>query len=270
MDRRSDGSNLLAQLREGLDREGIEDISTLLILGSGMSDILRAERCTPLYERSAIGVEGHDGRIVLWHASTGPLLVSLGRRHLYEGSSSWDVRRVVDVAAELGARLLVTTNAAGGLNPRLSTGDLMLITDYLGMNLARYIARQPLENSTNHERHPRREPFAVDLYDDIERRAMEQGVALLRGVYAGVTGPSYETRAEIRMLRRMGADAVGMSTIPEVIAAADNGMRTVGLSLITNVASDVAQQVLEHVHVVQESQRAERKLRTTIEGIINN
>lgn len=206
----------------------------LLTLGSGLG-ALAEEIVDPIVVPfDAIGlpgpsVPGHAGRLVAGLLEGVPVLVQQGRLHLYEGVAARDVTAAVTAAAGVGCKIFLVTNAAGGLEADLQPGDLMLLTDHL--------------NLTGHSPLVGVPPQFVDLagaYDaDLRARAHEAaavaGETLTEGVYAGLVGPAYETPAEVRMLRTLGADAVGMSTVLEVIAARALGLRAAGFSLITNV-----------------------------------
>lgn len=198
-----------------------------VVLGSGLGDLELGPASARVPYTAIPGfprpsVSGHAGRLTLH----GAVAVLRGRAHLYEGHAVEDVVRPVRVLARLGARTLVLTNAAGAVNPAFRPGDLMLIEDHLNLT-----GTNPLCGS----------PAFIDLsevYDADLRRAATRAVrGLRRGVYAAVPGPSYETPAEVRMLRRLGADAVGMSTVPEAIAARRDGMRVLGLSCLANRAA---------------------------------
>ena len=257
-----------------LRSHGVHSLDALIILGSGMSGCFLPEEYEVVADRGDSSVMGHSGRLALLGGAQDGILLALGRRHLYEGYDRDEITWIVRQAASLGARWLIVSNAAGGLNPLFRAGDVMLIDDYLAAPLGGAQALGP-------ERMPERDagpvpflsthrdgPFATALYPEIERRALQEGVPLRRGVYAGVTGPSYETRAEIRALRRMGADAVGMSTIAETAAARALGMRVTGLSLITNVLTDSARIILDHLDVVEQGKLAERNMRKAIERVM--
>lgn len=208
----------------------------LLTLGSGLGG-LADEVADPLIVPFAAAglpgptVPGHAGRLLAGELQGQPVLVQQGRVHLYEGLSARDVAACVRAAAEAGADTFIVTNAAGGLAPEMEPGDVMAISDHLNLT-----GTSPLLG-------PGREPHFLDLKDayDPELRAVAADAAadaderLVEGVYAGLTGPAYETPAEVRMLRTLGADAVGMSTVSEVIQARALGMRVAGFSLITNV-----------------------------------
>lgn len=225
-----------AHLRE---RFGERRPEVLLTLGSGLAAV--AEDLDDAEEVEVDDVPGLVGSLVPGHASRlrcgrlggRTVLAQLGRPHLYEGHDVRAVTRMVEVAAELGCSTFVVTNAAGGLDPSLDPGDIMVLDDHLNLT-----GVTPLQGVLRGGA-----PVFLDLgeaYDPGLRRqahlvAADLGFELRHGVYAGVVGPAYETPAEVRMLRTLGADAVGMSTVNEVIAAQARGMRVLGLSSITNV-----------------------------------
>lgn len=204
----------------------------LLTLGSGLGALAEEVADPVAVPFGEVGlptstVPGHEGRLLSGTLAGVPVLVQQGRVHLYEGVSPEDVAACVRAAAALGVGAFVVTNAAGGLRADMHPGDLMRITDHLNLS-----GSTPLVG-----------PAFIDMaaaYDPelgaiAEAVAGEQGEVLARGVYAGLRGPAYETPAEVSMLRILGADAVGMSTVLEVIAAREAGLRVVGFSLITNV-----------------------------------
>lgn len=201
-------------------------------------------------------VEGHRGRLVAGRVGSAPVLLMQGRVHRYEGYPASSVAFPVRVLAALGVKRLIVTNAAGGLGDGFSAGDLMLIEDHLnltgdnplvGHNDARFGPRFPDMS----EAYSRR---LTALADDVARA---RGLKLQRGVYAGLLGPSYETPAEIRMLRTLGAQAVGMSTVFEVIAASHLGLEVLGISCITNLAAGLSSQKLSHDEVKETATRVE-------------
>lgn len=207
----------------------------LLTLGSGLGELADEVARPTVVGLTELGlpaatVPGHAGRLVGGWLRDVPVLVQQGRLHLYEGHTPADVTAVVRAAAEVGVTTFVVTNAAGGIAADLAAGDLLLVRDHLNLT-----GRNPLVGAGS--------PAFVDLagaYDAELRAAAEAAAAdvgerLAEGVYAGVVGPAYETPAEVRMLRTLGADAVGMSTVLEVIAARACGLRVLGLSVITNV-----------------------------------
>lgn len=226
-----------------------------LILGSGLgafADSLTRSVSIPYadlpdFPRSS--VVGHAGKLVLgFHEGTLPVITMQGRVHYYEGYQPWQVGFPARVLCRLGIKALVVTNAAGGINTGFSVGDLMAITDHL--NLAGY---NPLVGPNDEALGPRF-PDMSHAYDpgflDVLRAAAKtEQVPLREGVYVSLSGPSYETPAEIRMLRTLGADAVGMSTVPEVIVAAHMGVKVTGISCITNLAAGISAQKLSHDEV---------------------
>lgn len=216
----------------------------VLVLGSGLGRLAdelghaHAVRYQdiPYFPQST--VEGHAGRLVFGDLEGVPLVAMQGRFHLYEGYSPEEVVRPVRVMRRLGAEILIVTNAAGGLNPGHAAGDLMAIADHIG--LPTMAGLNPLRGRNDERLGPRfpsmTAAYDADLRQLASRAAHDQGIQLHSGVYAMVAGPNYESPAELRFLRLIGADAVGMSTVPEVIAARHAGMRILAVSCITNVA----------------------------------
>ncbi len=236
-----------------------------VVLGSGLGGLVDAVpmalslpyQAIPYFPQPSIA--GHAGCLVFARVGTVAVAILQGRAHLYEGHSVDDVVRPVRVLAQLGMRLLIVTNAAGGVNAAFTAGELMLITDQLNLQ-----GVNPL-TGPNDERVGPRFPDMTTLYDPCVRdialaSAHRVGVGLQQGVYAGLPGPAYETPAEIRMLRTLGADAVGMSTVQETMAARHLGVRVGGISVITNQAAGVAPQALSHADVVACAQHANARL----------
>ncbi len=230
-----------------------------LVLGSGLGGLLdRCEAAVRLPCREIPGwpvpaVEGHAGLVVAGRLAGVPVLGLAGRPHLYEGHSPARVALPVRVAARLGADTLFVTNAAGSVRARLSPGRLLLIADHLNLMGASPLAGPPRPGEA-------RWPDLLGAYDPglralVRRAARAAGIPLAEGVYAGMLGPAYETPAEIAMLARMGADAVGMSTVPEVLAARAAGLRCVGVSCITNFAAGIGPGPLRHDEVLQTGRR---------------
>jgi purine-nucleoside phosphorylase len=192
-----------------------------------------------------------DKVVIPYHV---PAVAMQGRVHRYEGYTMAEVAFPVRVLGALGIRQLIVTNAAGGLDPELKPGDLMLITDHINL-----MGGNPLIGKNIDEFGPRF-PDMSEVYDPamreiVLRAAAERGIALREGVYAGMTGPAYETPAEIRMCRILGGDAVGMSTVPEVIVASHMGIRVLGISCITNMASGMLPRRLSHAEVIETTSR---------------
>lgn len=196
------------------------------------------------------GVEGHAGELVAGVVADLPMLILSGRAHPYEGYSHREATLLLRAVLSLGIETLVVTNAAGGLNPEYDPGDVMLITDHINLS-----GDNPL-TGPNLDRFGPRFPPMTDAYDPALRHAAleaaeRSGVSLRQGVYLMLSGPSYETRAEMRMLRTLGGDAVGMSTAHEVIVARHADVRVIGFSLITNKATDDVETGATHDEVIE-------------------
>jgi purine-nucleoside phosphorylase len=196
-----------------------------------------------------------------------PAVALQGRVHLYEGYSIAEVAFPVRVLGALGIRRLIVTNAAGGINAAFRPGDLMLITDHINLT-----GINPLVGPNLDALGPRF-PDMSEAYDAAMRGialevAKRQKIVLRQGVYLGLSGPSFETPAEIRMCRTLGADAVGMSTVPEVILANHMGIRVLGISCITNMAAGILPQKLTHEEVLATTEEAGGKFRSLLDGII--
>ncbi len=244
-----------------------------VILGSGLGDYAEALEDAvklpyseiPGFPRSTVA--GHAG---MWCCGTlhGKRVVMMqGRFHYYEGYGMKDVTLPVRVMQKIGVKTLIVTNAAGGVNLGYHPGELMVIGDMFSMT-----AQNPLIGPNLDAFGPRFPDMSCAF--DKELRALahecanEQGFALREGVYAQMTGPTYETPAEIRMLRTLGADAVGMSTVPEVIVARHGGMRVLGISCITNMAAGFLDQPLNHAEVTETANRVKGQFRSLLDGII--
>jgi purine-nucleoside phosphorylase len=195
-------------------------------------------------------IAGHAGKLIAGRIGGRDVAVMSGRAHYYEGNDLADVVRPVRTLARLGVKKLVISNAAGALTKALVPGDLMLIVDHINL-----LGANPLRGANIDELGPRFPsmsfPYDPEMLALAERIAAEQGARLKKGVYLAAQGPSYETPAEIRMMRLMGADAVGMSTVPEVIAANHCGTRVLGVSCITNLASGISDRPLSHDEVLE-------------------
>lgn len=223
-----------------------------VILGSGLSDVIdelvphASTSATIGYEEikgfGAPSVAGHRGTLTV----AGDVAVMAGRFHFYEGRPMDDVVLPVATLAELGVSTVVVTNAAGGINSAFEPGDLVLITDHINM-----MGTSPLIGPQDPAARARF-PDMTTAYDvELQERARQIDPALKSGVYAALTGPSYETPAEIRMLSRLGADLVGMSTVPEVTVARSYGVRVLGISTVTNLAAGMSGEPLDHEEVVR-------------------
>jgi purine-nucleoside phosphorylase len=234
--------------------------SVAVVLGSGLggfADELSGATAIPYDEIPGFAratVEGHAGRLVIGKVGDSPIVAQQGRFHFYEGYSLEEVTFPIRVLKLLGVRTLILTNASGALNVEFAPGSLMVITDHINL-----MGVNPL-TGPNDERFGPRFPDLTNVYSpelqDIvleEARAME--LEMRRGVYASLTGPSYETPAEIHMVRSLGADAVGMSTVPEAIVARHMDMQVVGISCITNLAAGVTDRPVDHTQVIATGER---------------
>jgi purine-nucleoside phosphorylase len=241
-----------------------------LVLGSGMGGVARGLRraCSASFADvpglGAASVEGHRGRVTLGEWVGKRVLVFEGRLHYYEGHS-WDrVVLPVRTAALLGARVLLLTNAAGGIHEALGPGSLMAIRDHIEWTRP-YCWRLPGPGGLGP---PRPSPYAARLLDLLARSAHALGTDLRQGIYAAVTGPSYETPAEIRALRACGADAVGMSTAREIQAGGEAGMECAAVSCITNRAAGLSAAPLHHQEVLAAAAAQSERLADLLEGFL--
>ena len=211
-------------------------------------------------------VEGHGGELVLGDFGGREVLMQSGRFHMYEGHSAAVAALPVRVFAELGVKTLILTNAAGAIRRTYRAGTLMLISDHLN-----FTGMNPLLGTVlpHEERFPdMSEPYDPELRRLARLVARERGVAVEEGVYAGLLGPSYETGAEVRMLERLGADAVGMSTVVEVIAARARGIRCLGISTITNAAAGTTAAKLSHAEVMEVADRVKGELGAVVAEVV--
>lgn len=211
-------------------------------------------------------VEGHGGELVVGEFGGRDVLMQSGRFHMYEGHSAAVAALPVRVFAELGVKTLILTNAAGAVRRTFRAGTLMLISDHLNLT-----GMNPLVGALlpGEERFPDlSEPYDRELRRLARDVAREAGVAVEEGVYAGLLGPSYETGAEVRMLERLGADAVGMSTVIEVIAARARGIRCLGISTITNPAAGTTAATLSHAEVMEVADRVKGELGAVVSEVV--
>jgi purine-nucleoside phosphorylase len=244
----------------------------LLVLGSGLGGLADAvERPTvlPFSEVPGLpgtGVEGHAGRWVMGDMEGSRILIQAGRFHHYEGHPAQLIGAPIRLAAQLGVEVVILTNAAGGIAPSLTPGSLMLLDDHLNLQW-----RSPLAGWLGTGvKHPPdlRSPFDDRLQAKAMELALRLGIPLTRGTYAAVLGPSYETPAEVRLLRTLGAHAVGMSTVPEVISARALGLRVVAFSLITNRAAGLEGGFLAHADVLKVGAEAGRRLEALLRSLV--
>lgn len=241
-----------------------------IVLGSGLGgfaddiDVLQSVRYAdiPGFPRST--AIGHAGRLIFGSCGDVPVAVLQGRTHLYEGYGVAEVTFPVRVLHALGVRRLVLTNAAGGLNPQLSVGDLVVIADHIDFTAARF------EFTAHGSPPPQRSPhlYEPELVDHVLKVCRGEGIAAHRGTYVAVTGPNYETRAEYRMFRALGGDVVGMSTVPEALAAADLGLEVLAVSTVTNVCNPDRLAATDGQSVVDAAARAEWRLRVVLRELL--
>jgi purine-nucleoside phosphorylase len=258
----------LAFLRERVTRAP----AAILVLGSGLGDLVEEisdpvgipYASIPGFPRST--VPGHAGRLVAGILAGVEVIAMQGRFHLYEGYPPERVAFPLRALAALGAGSVILTNAAGGLRQDWAPGDLMWIADHLNL-----MWRNPLVGPVVGG-----DPRFPDMSEPYDRRyrvlaaevALELGLVVREGVYAGVLGPSYETPAEIRMLARYGADAVGMSTVPEAIVARALGLRVLGLSVITNLAAGISPTPLDHQEVLEAGARVGPRVARLVRALL--
>jgi purine-nucleoside phosphorylase len=246
---------------------------TAIVLGSGLGDFagtLRDPVTMPYGDLPywpASRVVGHEGRLVIGNVGSTRVAALSGRAHFYEGHPLDTVVFATRVMGRIGVRRLILTNAAGGINTGFAQGALMIIDDHINM-----LGTNPLVG-LNDDRFGPRFPDMSEVYSARLRRlaadaARDKGVPVSHGVYIAVHGPSYETPAEIRFFRTIGADAVGMSTVPEAIAARHMGLEVLGISCITNMAAGVLPQPLVHDEVMQTARRVRGSFIALIEGIV--
>jgi purine-nucleoside phosphorylase len=258
-----------AALRERLDGRTPE---IAIVLGSGLgglaADVAGAVRipyrAVPGFPEPAVA--GHGGELVAGSLGGRAVLAQSGRFHMYEGHSADTCALPVRVFGALGVRTVILTNAAGGIRRTFAGGALMLIADHVNLSF-----RNPLFGPVlpGEERFPdMSDPYDGGLRALAREVARERKVALEEGVYAGLLGPSYETPSEIRMLERLGVDAVGMSTVVEVIAARARGMRCLGISTITNLAAGISPTRLSHAEVMEAAARVRGALTALVEGVV--
>jgi purine-nucleoside phosphorylase len=210
---------------------------------------------------------GHKGELVLGTSGGVPLAVMAGRVHLYEGYRPDEVVFPVRVLARLGVKVLILTNAAGSVNVNYKPGELMVISDHINL-----MGVNPLIGPNEEQLGPRffdmSDAYDPPLREIAEKACWKAGVTVRHGVYVAVSGPSYETPAEIRAFRTLGADAVGMSTVPEVIAARHLGLRVLAISCITNLAAGVSKKKLDHLEVLEVGRKAQASLNDVLGRII--
>jgi purine-nucleoside phosphorylase len=244
-----------------------------IILGTGLgglADEISVDASIPYHSLPGFPlstVESHAGRLLLGRLGKRPVVAMQGRFHRYEGYALAEVTFPVRVMRALGAQTLVVSNACGGMNPLWEPGDLVLLSDHINL-----LGDNPLIGSNDDRLGPRfpdmSDPYDAELRALTRTLAADLGIRLREGVYVAVPGPNLETRAEYRMLRAMGADVVGMSTVPEVIVASHAGMRTVGISIITDQCLPDALEPANIERIIDTAKRAEPSLTRLIARLV--
>jgi purine-nucleoside phosphorylase len=250
-------------------------VDVAMVLGSGLgeyADGLNARTVIPYQEiphMPVSGVSGHAGNLVIGRHGRLRIAAMQGRVHLYEGRTAHEVAFGVRMMAGLGATTLIVTNAAGGISPRLAAGDLMAITDQLNLTGTSVLAGDA--GAELGERFvDMTAAYDAELRRTAQRVSAGLGFELREGVYAGLMGPAYETPAEVRMLGALGADAVGMSTVLEVLAARQLGLRVLGISCITNMAAGLSNEPLNHQEVEAAAHGVRDRFESLLTGILED
>jgi purine-nucleoside phosphorylase len=256
-----------------IQRQGCERPHAGIILGTGLGGLARQIEATATIEYDRIPnfprstVTSHRGQLICGRLAGVPIVAMEGRFHAYEGYGLDQITLPVRVMRALGAELLIVSNASGGMNPNYATGDIMLIDDHINL-----MGLNPLVGVNDDRLGPRfpdmSRPYDPDLIDLGLKIARKSDFAAHRGVFVAVTGPNLETRAEYRFLRMIGADAVGMSTVPEVIVAVHAGMRVLGISTITDLCLPDALRAVDVSEIIATANAAEPKLRAIVTGVL--
>ncbi|MDT5062777.1 MAG: purine-nucleoside phosphorylase [Acidobacteriota bacterium] len=251
-----------------------EDVRVGLVLGSGLgafADELEEPVAIPYAEIQGFArstVEGHAGRLVLGKIEGVSVAAMQGRFHYYEGYNFDEVVFPIRTLGLLGAKSLVLTNAAGGINVAFDQGALMVISDHLNLMGVNPL-RGPHDNRFGERFPDMSEVYTRDYQEIAVAEGQAMGLELRRGIYGALSGPSYETPAEIRMLRILGADAVGMSTVPEAIVARQMGIKVLGISCITNMAAGVVGEPINHQEVIETGERIRDTFKELLKRIIS-
>ncbi len=271
----NDGAAVIREAAEAVGKAiGKRKPTVAVVLGSGLgflgdeiSDAVRVPYATiPGFPQPT--VQGHAGELIAGTLEGRQVIAQSGRFHLYEGHDVAVAALPVRVFGTLGVKTLVVTNAAGGIRRTFRPGTLMLIADHVNL-MGRYPLAGPVLEGE--ERFPdMSDPYDAGLRALARRVAAEERIPLEEGTYAAVLGPSYETKAEIEMLKRMGADAVGMSTVPEVIVARARGIRCLGISTVTNLAAGLGAPTLSHQEVLEGANRVKGDLSRLVRGIVKH
>jgi purine-nucleoside phosphorylase len=246
-----------------------------VVLGSGLGNFAKEIQVEKEIEYDDIPhfpvatVEGHHGKLIFGSIAGKPIIAMAGRFHFYEGYSAEEVVFPIRVLKILGVQTLLISNAAGGVDPRLKVGDLMIITDHISFATA-----NPLVGKNDDRLGPRfpdmSEPYKKELIQKAKEIAKQQDIEVKEGVYFGVTGPTFETRAEYKTIHVLGGDAVGMSTVQEVIAAVHAGMQVFAMSVITDIGIREEDNIITHQEVLEAAHRAEPLFSKIFRELIKN
>lgn len=247
---------------------------TAIILGTGLGELVNHIEISAAIPYSEIPnfpistVEGHSGRLIFGRLGNKQIMAMQGRFHFYEGYAMTQVTFPVRVMCALGITTLFVSNAAGGMNPNFKIGDLMIITDHINL-----FPEHPLRGKNYNELGPRfpemSEAYSSRLIAQAKEVAAEHGIRIVEGVYVGTQGPTFETPAEYRYFHRIGGDAVGMSTVPEVIVARHGGMEVFGISVITDLGVEGIVEKVSHEEVQQAAAAAEPNMTLIMSELIN-
>lgn len=260
---------------DAIRSHGVCDVSIGLVLGSGLGTLIQEMTESVVVPFSAIphfpvsNVEGHQGAFVYGKLDGVAVLALSGRYHFYEGYPLEIVTLPIRVMKEFHVDTLILTNACGAVNERFRPGDLMLINDHINL-----VGLDPLIGANDPNYGPRfpdvTEVYSKRLIELAHQKARKLGMTLQEGVYAWWSGPSYETPAEIRMIRMLGGDAIGMSTVPEALVANHMGMRILGISCLTNMASGILPQKLSHAEVLEVAGKVNAAFRGLVKSIVTD
>jgi purine-nucleoside phosphorylase len=244
-----------------------------IVLGSGLGNFAQEIQVEKEISYDVIPhfpvstVEGHHGKLIFGKLSGKKVVVMAGRFHFYEGYTSEQVVYPIRVMKQLGIRHLLLSNAAGGVNPTFKVGDLMIITDHISLSTV-----NPLIGKNFTELGPRfpdmSEPYSKELIKKVRKIASVSKIKVQEGIYFGVTGPTFETRAEYKLIHRLGGDAVGMSTVQEVIVAIHMGIPVFAISVITDIGIREEDNIITHEEVLQAAKEAEPKLTTIFKQLV--
>jgi purine-nucleoside phosphorylase len=263
----------IMETTEVIREKAREQLDVGIILGTGLgrlADRIQSPVMVP-YDRipnfPVSTVEAHAGRLIIGTLAGKKVMAMQGRFHFYEGYSMQQIAFAVRVMKFLGIKTMVVSNAAGGINPQFAPGSIMAITDHINL-----LGDNPLIGPNDERIGPRfpdmSEPYSKKLLETVTKVALEKKIPLVKGVYAAMTGPCLETKAEYRMLKTLGADAIGMSTVPEVIAAVHAGLQVLGLSVITDACLPDALEPVDIKNIIATADKAEPKLVTLMEEVL--